>query len=172
MDRRQIGMKLILDGLGLPLELGSFERRLILQKGIYLAQAAGVDVGYFFRWYLRGPYCSGLARDASSVRVAISQGDDESVGWELDTESASRLEHVANLLEVEDTVELARNVELLASVHFLVDRGQVTSADPTLITKTLKRCGKDYSASEVAGALGELKAHGLLSGRPTRQTRR
>jgi hypothetical protein len=172
MDRRQIGMKLILDGLGLPFDIGSFERRLILQKAVYLAQAAGVDLGYFFRWYLRGPYCSGLARDAFSVNVSISQDDDESVGWELDAESVERLDRVADLLEEGNTGELARKAELLASVHFLVDRRQVSGGNPKLIAETLRRCGKEYSASEVTGALGELRSHGLLSRTPTRQSRR
>jgi hypothetical protein len=45
MDRQQIALKLAADGLGLHFKIGSFQDRLILQKAIYLVQAAGVHLG-------------------------------------------------------------------------------------------------------------------------------
>lgn len=74
MDRQQIGFKLALEQLSLPARLSSFDDSLILQKAVYLAQAAGVDLGYFFHWYLRGPYSSALTRDAFSMVSEINGG--------------------------------------------------------------------------------------------------
>ena len=62
MDRQQIALKLAVDGLELPFEINSFEDRLILQKAVYLAQAGGVNLGYYYQWYLLGHFCLSLTR--------------------------------------------------------------------------------------------------------------
>lgn len=53
----------ILKELGVALDTSSMESRIQMQKAIYLAQAIGVDLGYRFGWYVRGPYSSALADD-------------------------------------------------------------------------------------------------------------
>ena len=63
MDRQQIGVKLAIDGLKLPFVIDTFMDRLIMQKAVYLAQAAGVNLGYYYHWYLHGPYSPSLTRD-------------------------------------------------------------------------------------------------------------
>ena len=63
MDRQQIGVKLTIDGLKLPFKVDSFEDRLIMQKAVYLAQAGGVNLGYYYHWYLYGPYSPSLHSD-------------------------------------------------------------------------------------------------------------
>lgn len=80
MERRQIGLKLVMDKLDLPVTVDSFDDRLILQKAIYLAEASGVRLGYYYRWYLRGPYCPAVAEDgfavaADSHRALMIPGD-------------------------------------------------------------------------------------------------
>lgn len=40
-----------------------FNARLILQKTVYLMEQFGLNIGYYFSWYLRGPYSPSLARD-------------------------------------------------------------------------------------------------------------
>jgi len=46
------------------LDMRSFEGRLVLQKTIYLLQSHGLYLGYKFSWYVHGPYCPELTRDA------------------------------------------------------------------------------------------------------------
>lgn len=161
MDRQQIGMKLALEGLGLPLRLETFEDRLILQKAIYLAQAAGVRLGYYFRWYLRGPYCPALTADAYAVASEPAQGSAESGAWHLDDGSAGILARIRPLFEAETPAERARQLELLASVHYLVDRRQVPSGDAGRTADRLKRFGKDFDERDVRRALERLAEHGL-----------
>jgi uncharacterized protein YwgA len=67
MDRQQIGLKLTLDALSLPARLDTFADRLVVQKAIYLAQVAGVQLGYHFHWYLRGPSRTRRALNSSSM---------------------------------------------------------------------------------------------------------
>ncbi len=45
MDRGQIALKLSMESLGLPFSIKTFEERLMLQKAVYLVQAAGVHLG-------------------------------------------------------------------------------------------------------------------------------
>ena len=58
---------------------------------------------------------------------------------------------------------LARKLELLASVHYLVDRNQVPDRSARTITKKLRACNKLFREDEVDKALRELRDHGILS---------
>lgn len=49
------------------LDMSTFEGRLKLQKTVYLLQSFGIDLGYRFGWYLRGPYCPDLTKDGFSL---------------------------------------------------------------------------------------------------------
>ena len=45
-------------------DMSTFEGRLILQKTVYLLQSHGLYLGYKFSWYVHGPYCPALTREA------------------------------------------------------------------------------------------------------------
>ena len=162
MDRQQIGVRLTIDGLNLPFKIDSFRDRLIMQKAVYLAQAAGVNLGYYYHWYLYGPYSPSLTRDEYAIATDISPDMDESKGWKLDDGSSQRLARIRGVFAGLKGDKLARKLELLASVHFLIDRRQVSKVDTGRITATLERFNKDFSEENVKEALGELKTHGLL----------
>jgi len=161
MDRRQIGLKLVLEALGLEAKLGTFDDRLILQKAIYLAQEAGANLGYFFRWYLYGPYCPALTKDAFAVEEDMAAGFDDAEGWILGSDLQEALEKVKPPLAA-DPASRRRKLELLASVHFLLTRKQVTSERPADICEVLQRYSKDFTQEEVEQALNTLRNHGLL----------
>lgn len=163
MDRRQIGVKLVMEQLGLPVQVQSFDDRLILQKAIYLAQAAGVNLGYYYRWYLRGPYCPAVAEDGFAISAVVAQKMDDSRGWQLDESSRKRLAGVRPMLNRTSREDLANRLELLASVHYLVDRRQVPGRDPQAIAETLRKFDKPFGEAEVSAALGELKEHGIVA---------
>jgi uncharacterized protein YwgA len=162
MDKQQIGVKLTADGLGLSFQVETFEDRLIMQKAIYLAQAAGVNLGYFYHWYLHGPYSPSLTRDEFAIAMGISTDPDESRGWKLDDASSQRLKRLQGLFAGQKRRDLARKLELLASVHFLIDRKQVSGVNTKHITETLIRFKKDFREEDVKGALEELRKDGLL----------
>ncbi len=46
---------------------GDFDKRLVLQKTVYLLQAFGLNTGFRYSWYIRGPYSSDLTKLAYSV---------------------------------------------------------------------------------------------------------
>jgi uncharacterized protein YwgA len=163
MDRQQIGVKLTVDGLDLPFKIDYFMDRLIMQKAVYLAQAAGVNLGYYYHWYLYGPYSPSLTRDEYAIAADIASGIDDSEGWKLDDISSQRLEEIRGIFTEPERSKLAKKMELLASVHFLIDRRQITVDDTGRITATLKRFNKDFSEEEVRNALGELISYGLVA---------
>ena len=163
MDRQQIGVKLTVDGLNLPFKTEFFIDRLIMQKTVYLAQAKGVNLGYFYQWYLHGPYSPSLTLDEFAIAMDISADMDDSKGWKLDDASLQQLEGIRSIFSEPDRYKLARNLELLASVHFLIDRNKVSKIDITQITTTLIRFNKDFSEKEVEGAIGELIRYDLLA---------
>jgi uncharacterized protein YwgA len=134
-----------------------------MQKTVYLAQAAGVNLGYFYQWYLHGPYSPSLTRDEYAIAADIGFGMNDSEGWKLDDKSSQRLKEIKSIFSEQDRDKLARKLELLASVHFLIDRKQVSKTVISQITATLKRFNKDFSEKEVEEALGELTRYGLLA---------
>jgi hypothetical protein len=163
MNQQQLATKLALDALGIPIELATFDERLIVQKAMYLTNVAGFDRGHYFRWYLRGPYSPELTRDVFGIKAEIEAGLDDSGGWVLGRDAVQQLARVKKLIPDGDRAARARKLELLASVHFLVDRKQVSGPDARALMTLLAKYDKDYSESEVAEALRELRDHALLS---------
>ena len=163
MDRKQIALKLAADGLGLDFKIGSFRDRLILQKAMYLVQAAGVHLGYHYQWYLHGPYSPSLTRDEYAVVADRAQGLDDSKGWTLDEQSRKRIEDLRVLVKPRKRADLARELELLASVHFLITRQQVAKpGDDQQIADVLKRFGKNFDREDVNRARRELSEYTLF----------
>ena len=160
MDRQQIGVKLAVDGLGLQFKIDTFEDRLILQKAVYLAQAAGVHLGYYYQWYLHGPYSPSLTRDEYAVAEALARDMDDSKSWKLDADSLSTLKRLQGL--VPERQKRRRKLELLASVHFLIERKQVQGRDVGQLSDILRRYNKDFSQDEIQQAMEELDEYGLL----------
>jgi len=50
-----------------------FNSRLILQKTVYLMREFGLNIGYSFSWYLRGPYSPNLTRDTYELAKIYSE---------------------------------------------------------------------------------------------------
>jgi len=163
MDRQQIAVKLTVDGLGLPFNIDGFKDRLIMQKAVYLAQAAGVNLGYFYQWYLYGPYSPSLTRDEFAIAADIASGMDDSKRWKLDEASSQQLVGIRDIFLEPERDNLARKLELLASVHFLIDRKQASKTDTGRITAILRQYNKPFSEEDVQNAIGELIKYGLLA---------
>ena len=161
MDRQQIAMKLTLEALELSLSVETFNERLVVQKAICLAQAAGSTLGYHFRWYLRGPYSPALTRDAFAVVSEIASDTDESQRWRLDDHSTARLKKLRALIP-QVPADRPQKLELLASVYYLVSKGQVTGQDVDALRQKLKKFGKPFTEGKIRGALKELGEHDLI----------
>ena len=98
--------------------LDNFSDRILVQKKIYCAQMLGVDFGFSFNWYLRGPYSPGLT---SLAFEAINQGPEQLSNYHLNEEVTSKLDIVNTIANDGRKMGLSEVswLELVASVHYL-----------------------------------------------------
>lgn len=122
MDTAQEALSLVLAGVGVKPDISTKSQRKAVQKTVYLAQAAGVDLGYRYNWYVMGPYSPNLTRDYFALRETLVLEPTIEPERRLSNAARERLDPVSNLVSVpDDAGELTQAdwLELLASIHFL-----------------------------------------------------
>lgn len=93
---------------------GSFEKRMEMQKAIYLLQEMGIAAGdYNFMWYKHGPYSQNLQDDM----LALNSTSKELIHFSNDAQSA--LQKLRDLLNREVSYSKSSWAECLASLHYL-----------------------------------------------------
>jgi len=56
-----------LEGINKSISMDEFDDKLEIQKITYLAQTYGIDLGYPFEWFIRGPYCKQVSEHAHKI---------------------------------------------------------------------------------------------------------
>jgi len=161
MNAKQILLTLALREAGVPIEVGRFDERLLIQKSVCTMQYAEVNLGYRFRWYLRGPYSTELTSDAFLLAGQKQQLDKELEGWRLDNESKQRIGRLKGLFTSAPLAKLAKQMELLASVLFIVRTGQAKADACARIAHLLKINDKPFTEAEVSCAMDTLRKYGI-----------
>ena len=122
MNKGRILLKLILDEINLgKLELDTFPKRLNLQKRIYLLQLTGIDLGYRYNWYLRGPYCPSLTQDTFLLKEEIGANEKDHEEYKLNSMTNKKIGKAKEIWEAPNapSIKAGSWVELLASLHYL-----------------------------------------------------
>lgn len=121
MDGRLAVLQLFLNELVIDSDITRLAQRKTIQKSIYLAQRAGVDLGYRFGWYRLGPYSTSLTRDYYQLSDEDSSSSGSIDGRVLKDSVKARLEKVKPLFEIPGDVNLPQEdwLELLASYDYL-----------------------------------------------------
>lgn len=121
MNAARRELALVLDHLGVPIDLGTFSKRFNVQKKIYLVQIAGVDLGYRFSWYLHGPYSTRVTEDAFALKDEIAEGLADHESFQLLDEVTNALDRAKELWKTPSDVIISDDdwLELLASLHYL-----------------------------------------------------
>lgn len=164
MDRQQILLAKSLEAADLPLALTSFDDRLILQKAVYLLQSAGIQIGFRFHWYLRGPYSPDLTSAAFGILQEGHVGKTELQRWNLDEASADKARKISELFQPKDTkAAIARRLELLASLLFLSKTKQLNLTEAEKAVAILEQNDKFYSIKDVEQAVEDLRRYALVS---------
>lgn len=91
-----------------------FEKRMEMQKAIYILQEAGIRVGdYDFLWYKHGPYCQSLQDDL----LCLSGIPDITISYSEDAKEV--IERVKNVFNMKVKYPRSVWVECLASLQYL-----------------------------------------------------
>ena len=122
MEPKHILLKLAVQALGVEGSIERFQDRKDFQKAIYLGQRAGVDLGYRFSWYIKGPYSTSLARDYYALEEHEKQGDATYTEYTLNKNISEKLQRISDLFNPPAECELNKSswMELLASWHYLL----------------------------------------------------
>jgi uncharacterized protein YwgA len=160
MDRGQIALKLFLDELGIPLDIKTFDDRKRVQKAVYLGQLSGVDLGYRFGWYIRGPYSTRLTNDYFPLAESLASEDTDCEGKTLKKGVKEKLAKIRPLMNNPEDVDLPQEdwLELVASLDFLT---RVSKLDEQEVLKVLEK-EKSHVFGFVDQAKQALLSVGLL----------
>ena len=99
---------------GHEFSMTEFNGRLKLQKMVYLLQAFGVYLGYYFSWYLRGPYCTVLTSNGFRLQEIYDSIPDRDVRFD-DEKAQKMFEKFLKFVKDKSIDEL----EIAASLHYL-----------------------------------------------------
>jgi uncharacterized protein YwgA len=161
MNRNQILLSLVLDAADVPVRVDDFDHRLMLQKAVYLLQQGGVEFGYPYSWYIRGPYSSRLADDVFAIAGVGADEKAQLKSYALGEKTRAVVEKVKSLLATTDAgLPRPRHWELLASVLFLVRTGQAPADDAERLSQILKINKKQFEPSDAERAVAHLRQNG------------
>jgi len=143
--------------------LNTLSDRLLVQKKIYLSQALGIDFGYRYNWYLKGPYSPELTSAAFDV---TPYGLDYIKEYEFGSEVLDVFNKVNRMSDSENrkkrNMAIADWYELLASVHYLA-KNLVGPQKEAVCRKLISEKPK-YTHDDFIAAWDELKLNGLIEG--------
>ena len=115
-------LKSVLDALGVEPTIDTVADRKRLQKAVYFGQAiGGVDLGYRYGWYKKGPYSLSLARDYYALAESLAVGETPN-GYAVRSEDQIRaLQSATELFAVPQDVPLSAAdwLELVGSIDYL-----------------------------------------------------
>lgn len=116
-----ISLKMVLDEMKLPVQIDDFANRLKLQKALYLIQISGIDLGYRYSWYLRGPYSTALTKDLFELDANVEEYKNVSEEYNFADDIRSSIGTCKVLLAKPSCISVPDEewYELLASLHYL-----------------------------------------------------
>jgi hypothetical protein len=162
MDGRLVVLRRFVEALGEPLDISTVNARKRFQKAVYLGQLTGIDLGYRYSWYVRGPYSTPLTQDYYALSAALAANEQMPPNSNLKPEVAQRLQSIRELLTPPADAGLDRSdwYELLASWHYLQ---AVSRKSPQDARRTIQK-QKINLYPHIDAADAALKRHRLLNG--------
>lgn len=114
-----------------PGGMATFDDRLRLQKLIYMVEAFGVYLGYDFSWYLRGPYCTRLAKTGFELEQIADRIEDGTKTKFADPYMQKRFDRAIRFIDrIMDGPSDTERLEIASSIHLLL---QTTDLDKQAI---------------------------------------
>ncbi len=127
--------------------IDSFQDKLIIQKTVCLLQLLGVDLGYNFSLYVRGPYSPDLTRDIYKHRDRIQNLESDCSLSENEKEKLTKVFEISNKLD-------APMLEIITTYSFLSKDLGMSNRDAIIALKRLKSF---YSEAQIAVGVSKAK---------------
>lgn len=126
----------------------SFDSRIISQKKIFLLQEMGIDIGYSYNWYIRGPYSPDLTTYIYDNLDMLADYDFSA--YKLSDTARTAVDKINGLeKEKPQTLTTASWYELLASLLYIIKKWDKDNPFDTLIKYKPKYTKDDYDAAMV-----------------------
>lgn len=156
MRRESVELGYLLKNIvGDDFSMDDFDSRLQLQKSIYLLQAFGINLGYSFAWYLRGPYCSLLTDHGFEINDVYHNIPKEDVRF-AEKKAQSKFERFQKFVNEKDVDSL----EIAASLHYQIK--VLHKNEEVAKEKTAHKKRKQFDKSLVDKIFEEMKKCNLL----------
>ena len=118
-----------------------FDGRLRFQKTVQLVQSFGINLGYNYNWYLRGPYCPDLTRDGFALKEVIQNIPKMSIKFRHEDNNTRYANFKKFIKDKKDNADL---LEIAASLCFLRNEvGAPKEATLRLTEGKMERFTKD-----------------------------
>lgn len=142
----------------------SFDLRLVLQKCVYLMECFGVDLGYRYNWYIRGPYCPDLTEDAFEIINNQDALAEYCKNWSLTDKSKLVINKMKQWIEENKPEQLEQKdwLELLASLHYINHNKYLQNKNKDSVINHLLEVKDWYDRNTVIYAYGVLEEVGLI----------
>lgn len=124
----------------------SFDNRIISQKKIFLLQEMGIDIGYSYNWYIRGPYSPDLTTYIYDNLDMLK--DHDFSAYKLSDTAKAAIDAINGLEEAKpQTLSVVSWYELLASVLYIIRKWNKENPYESLIKYKPKYTKTDYDAA-------------------------
>ena len=120
-------------------DISTLDKRIIVQKKIFLTEKLGVNLGYDFSWYIHGPYCSQLTE---AVYECVPMGIHTYAGYSISDVASKVVQEVNGIDDLAETVQMNHSqwLELVASLVFWHENATEESA-----IENVKKYKKQFS---------------------------
>lgn len=162
MSEMLIEVGLCARNLELDMSMSNFDKRLDVQKKFYLMQVFGVDLGFQYKWYLRGPYCTELTKAAYELLRTNIEIDE----YEFSDETVQQ-----NIQQCNEWIQTTKPIEmenldweeLLASLHFIQHNAYMNvEKNKQSVCNELKQRKSWYSSKDIEYAWDTLNEVQLI----------
>ena len=130
VSNKLLALKLVLEALGVGTSIDDVNERKGKQKAIYLAKVLGLNLGYSYGWYVRGPYSPSLTKDYYELDASS-----DTLNGTLRPDIAATLQDIRTryIESPEKPEEMSPNdwLELIASWHFLRETSKKSVEEAT-----------------------------------------
>lgn len=142
--------------IGRELNINNYDDRLTLQKLTCILKAVGIDFGYKFSWYIKGPYSPSLATDAydsyrspnKPVNISYSQKEEKT------------MKEIKDIFSEE--TKSSDDLELIASILYLSKSRGISLSEDSLV-ETVKSLKPWYSEDKIRKAIAKIIKSGLFT---------